>query len=106
MTTPYSGLTPSTGYTVVVRGRFADPATFSGICSFTTNAQGNGSCHSRFTGLQRLAISQLRIGGETGAPVLQATRQAVASGPGSIVSRGGCREPDQAGSTCTAPGRR
>ena len=101
----FSGLAPDTAYTVVVRGRFADPAVFSAICEFTTNASGIGGCESQFTGLLRLAIAQLRLGGANGAPVLQATRQAVVSGPGSITSDGGCREPDQAGSTCQAPGR-
>lgn len=101
----FSGLTADTAYTVVVRGRFLDPGAFSGICSFTTNGSGTGSCASQFTGLQRLAIAQLRLGGATGAAVLQATRQAVVTGPGSITSDGGCREPDQAGNTCTAPGR-
>lgn len=101
----FSGLDAETTYTVVVRGRFAAPAVFSGICTFTSNSSGSGSCSSQFTGLQRLAIAQLRLGSPDGAPVLQATRQAVVSGPGSITSAGGCREPDQAGSTCLAPGR-
>ena len=101
----FSGLAPDTAYTVVVRGRFAAPTVFSAICEFTTNANGIGGCQSRFTGLQRLAIAQLRLGGVGGTSVLQATRLAVVSGPGSITSDGGCREPDQAGGTCAAPGR-
>ena len=101
----FTGLTADTGYTVVVRGRFADPFAFSKICSFTTNDTGVGSCTSRFTGLQRLAIAQLRMGNSTGTTVLQATRQSVTAGPGSITSSGGCREPEQGGSTCAAPGR-
>ena len=101
----FSGLASDTTYTVVVRGQFADATAFSGLCSFTTNGTGNGSCASQFTGLQRLAIAQLRLGDATGTAVLQATRQAVVAGPGSITSDGGCREPDQAGSTCDAPGR-
>lgn len=100
----FSGLVPDTTYTVVVRGRFADPTVFSAICEFTTNASGVGACQSQFLGLERLAIAQLRLGGVDGTPILQATRQAVVSGPGSITSEGGCREPDQAGSTCEAPG--
>ena len=63
----------------------------------------NGSCEHTFLSLPKLGIAQLRLGGDAGPAVLQATRQAVASGPGEIVSRGGCREPDQAGSTCQAP---
>ena len=100
----FTGLAPDTAYTIVVRGRFADPTVFSAICEFTTNASGIGTCQSQFLGLQRLAIAQLRLGGVGGTPVLQATRQAVVSGPGSITSDGGCREPDQGGSTCEAPG--
>ncbi len=100
----FNGLAAETGYSVVIRDRFADDGTFSAICSFTTNSTGAGSCTSRFTGLQRLAIAQLRLT-STGAPVLQATRQIVVAGPGSITSSGGCREPDQAGTTCAAPGR-
>ncbi len=100
----FTGLAADTGYTVVVRGRFLNALAFSDICSFTTNSTGVGSCTSRFTGLQRLAVAQLRVTA-TGTPVLQATRQAVVSGPGSITSSGGCREPDQVGTTCAAPGR-
>jgi len=101
----FTGLMPDTAYSVAVRGRFADAAAFSDVCTFTTKSSGAGSCASDFIGLQRLAIVQLRLGGEDGMPVLQATRQSVApGGPGEIVSRGGCREPDQAGSTCEAPG--
>ncbi len=101
----FAGLTPDATYTVVVRGRFADAAAFSGICTFTANEAGVGACRSEFLGLQRLAIAQLRLGSETGTPILQATRQAVVAGPGSITSDGGCREPDQAGATCAAPGQ-
>ena len=100
----FNGLAPATAYTVVVRGRFADATAFSAICDFTTNGAGSGGCQSNFLGLQRLAIAQLRLGGVGGTPVLQATRQAVVAGPGAITSDGGCREPDQAGSTCDAPG--
>lgn len=100
----FQGLEPDTTYTVVVRGRFADATAFSAICSFTTNAGDGGSCSEQFIGLQRLAIAQLRLGDQSGTPVLQATRQAVVAGPGEIASRGGCREPEQMGSTCEAPG--
>ena len=89
---------PNTQYTVVVQGRFADPAPFSGICTFTTNKQGSGSCQNRFMGLQRLGIAQVRLGGENGAVVLEATRAS-----GAITSNGACREAPQAG--CDAPGK-
>jgi hypothetical protein len=99
----FSGLEVNTMYTVAVRGRFVDAMAFSGICSFTTDDAGNGTCQERFTGLQRLGVAQLRLGGEGGTPVLQATRPA--GGPGTIVSHGGCREPEQMASGCDAPGR-
>lgn len=99
----FTGLEANTMYTVVVRGRFANADAFSGICSFMTDDAGDGTCQSRFDGLQRLGVAQLRLGGEGGTPVLQATR--AAGGPGTIVSKGGCREPEQAASGCNAPGR-
>lgn len=98
----FSGLAANTDYVVVVRGRFADAAVFSEICRFTTNANGSGGCSEVFLGLARLAVAQLRLA--DGSPVLQATRQAVVSGPGSITSDGGCREPDSFGAICDAPG--
>ncbi len=102
----FSGLAPDVTYTVTVKGRFAVATDSSAICSFTTSTSGAGGCTARFTGLRRLAVSQLVTGDSAqGAPVLQATRQAVLAGPGSITSRGGCREPEQMGSTCAAPGR-
>ncbi|MEO5918209.1 MAG: hypothetical protein ABIQ17_01475 [Candidatus Limnocylindrales bacterium] len=102
----FNDLAADATYTVVVRGQFADPTVFSAICTFTTNGAGIGTCNSRFTGLRRLAIAQLRLGGVGGTPVLQATRQAVLpGGPGSITSDGGCRESDSAGAICDAPGR-
>lgn len=99
----FMGLAPYTQYTVAVRGAFGDPRAFYGICTFVTNESGTGVCQNQFTGLQRLDVVQLRLGDENGTPVLQATRQETATGPGEIVSRGGCRE--EAGTTCKAPGR-
>lgn len=100
----FKGLEPGTEYTVAVRGGLGtDPMAFSGICNFMTNVSGIGVCQNQFSGLQRLDVVQLRVGDENGQPVLQATRQATASGPGTIVSRGGCRE--EGGETCEAPGR-
>jgi len=102
----FSGLAANMSYTVTVKGRFASATESSKICSFTTTRSGNGGCATAFTGLQRLGVSQLVTGPDaSGAPVLQATRQALAKGPGSITSSGGCREPAQGGSTCAAPGR-
>jgi hypothetical protein len=94
----FAGLVPTTTYTVFVFGR-------GGICTFTTNAIGRGSCNSTFVSLPRFGIAQLRLGGDNGTPVLQATRLAVLSGPGQIISRGDCRDADQELSLCAAPGR-
>lgn len=102
----FAGLSSDTAYTVIVKGRFADATTSSAICSFATTTAGTGGCDARFSGLQRLAVSQLVTGTDAGGtPVLQATRQAVLAGPGSITSSGDCREAQQSGSTCFAPGR-
>jgi len=98
----FSGLAANMSYTVTVKGRFAPATASSAICSFTTTRSGNGGCATAFTGLEKLGVSQLVTA--SGAPVLQATRQGVAMGPGSITSSGGCREPAQGGSTCAAPG--
>jgi len=99
----FTGLEPNTAYTVVL---FMAGVPHSGICTFTTNAAGNGGCASTFETLDRFGSAQLRLGGETGAPVLQATRHSTGDiGPGEIISRGDCREPDQLRSLCHAPGR-
>lgn len=97
----FTGLASNITYSVVVKGR----TPVSKICSFTSNRTGVGSCSSRFTGLAKLGIAELHRGSSTGAVVLQAARQGIAIGVGSITSFGGCREADQTGSTCTAPGR-
>lgn len=101
----FGGLAADSTYTVAVAGRFADPTAFSGLCSFTTDSSGNGGCNSQFLGLSRLAIAQLRWGNEAGMPVLQATRQTVTTGPGSILSQGDCREPQQNGAICAVSDR-
>lgn len=100
----FMGLDPNTAYTVTVRGAFgADPNLYGAICSFVTNANGNGACETQIVGLRRLQVAQLRLGDENGTPVLQATREGFGPDPGLIESRGGCRE--EAGETCEAPGR-
>jgi hypothetical protein len=99
----FIGLAPDTTYTVVL---FMAGVPHSGICTFTTNVNGHGGCTSTFQTLDRFGSAQLRLGGDTGTPVLQATRHSTGDvGPGEIISRGDCREPDQLRSLCTAPGR-
>lgn len=99
----FAGLAPDTTYTVVL---FMAGVPRSGICTFTSNAIGQGGCTSKFETLDRFGSAQLRLGGEGGTPVLQATRHATGDiGPGEIISHGNCREPDQLRSLCDAPGR-
>ena len=99
----FAGLAPDTTYTVVL---FMAGVPHSGICTFTSNVIGQGGCSSKFETLDRFGSAQLRLGGEGGTPVLQATRHATGDiGPGEIISRGDCREPDQLRSLCDAPGR-
>ena len=100
----FMGLEPNMPYTVAVQGAFStDPSVYGGLCSFVTNANGNGNCENQLVGLLRLQVAQLRVGNVNGTPVLQATRPGFGSGPGLIESRGGCRV--SGGVTCDAPGR-
>jgi hypothetical protein len=75
----FSGLTPRTEYTVVIRGRTGDESSaaateFTPLCSFTAEADGKGSCFWYFQGLARLNVVQLREGAVDGRRVLQASR--------------------------------
>lgn len=62
-----TGLAPSTAYTWV--GIAAGTA--SEICSFVTDASGNGGCSSDVN--SRLGATEIRMGGVEGTPVLRAT---------------------------------
>jgi len=98
----FAGLAPETTYTVVLFA-FGVP---KAVCAFTSNENGHGGCTSTFTSLDRFGSAQLRLGGGSGTPVLQATRHSTGDvGPGEIISHGDCREPDQPRSLCVAPGR-
>jgi hypothetical protein len=82
----FTGLEAGASYTVVIRGRFGtagSPAadSFTPLCSFQTDAVGQGGCFWYFRGLARLNFVQLRTSGENGTPVLGARRP---RGPGSI----------------------
>ena len=82
----FTGLEAGASYTVVIRGRFGaagSPAadSFTPLCSFQTDATGQGGCFWYFRGLARLNLVQLRSGDETGTPVLGARRP---RGPGAI----------------------
>jgi hypothetical protein len=84
----FNGLEPDAAYTVVVKGRFGDPGSpdasaMTPICSFQADADGKGNCFWYFRGLARLNLVQLRAGDETGARVLQASRD---GNPGSITT--------------------
>jgi len=112
----FTGLEPGT-YSVVVKKGDGDGEQVPGsrdrtICTFTATDSGTGSCTGRFLELRALAVAQLQ--NNLGQVVAQATRTGApnpsggkftTAAPGEITSKGGCREPEQAGSTCTAPGR-
>ena len=114
----FTGLQAEQAYTVVVKRGEGDLETVPGtrdrtICSFTATSTGAGSCTGRFLELRALAVAQLQDA--NGTVVAQATRTGapnpdggtfMTAAPGEIISKGGCREPQQAGSQCTAPGRR
>ncbi len=75
----FTGLEARASYTVVVKGRFGDRGSpeedvLSPLCSFTTDAAGEGSCFWYFRGLARLNLVQLRAGDESGSRVLEASR--------------------------------
>lgn len=85
----FIGLRPGTDYITVVQGRFGEDGSseataFSPICTFRTDADGNGGCWYYMIGLRRLGVVQVRLGDENGPVVLQATRKE--DGPGSISS--------------------
>jgi len=82
----FTGLEAGASYTVVIRGRFGaagSPAadSFTKLCSFQTDAAGQGGCFWYFRGLARLNLVQLRTESANGIPVLGARRP---RGPGSI----------------------
>lgn len=108
----FSGLTPAVEYSVVVKRGEGDGDAAPGsrdrtICTFTATDAGTGTCTGRFLELRALAVAQLKAA--DGQVLAQATRTGAAgftaAAPGEITSKGGCREPEQAGSQCTAPGR-
>src|SRR5918994_5325377 len=75
----FTGLEAGASYTVVIRGRFGAAGSlaadrFTPLCSFQTDAVGEGGCFWYFRGLARLNLVHLRTGGENGIPVLGARR--------------------------------
>lgn len=113
----FTGLEAGRGYSVVVKkgegvGNETPGTSDRTICTFTAAASGTGTCTGRFLELRALAVAQLQK--SDGTVVAQATRTGApnpaggwftTSAPGEITSSGGCREPEQNGSQCTAPGR-
>jgi len=84
----FTGLKARASYTVVIRGRYGAAGSraadsFTPLCSFKTDAVGQGGCFWYFRGLARLNFVQLRAGGENGTSVLGARRP---RGPGSIAT--------------------
>lgn len=85
----FAGLQPESHYVTLVQGRTGEdnsPAAgaFSLICAFRTDGEGEGGCWYYLIGLRRLGIVQVRLDGEDGPVVLQATR--MDGGPGSMTS--------------------
>jgi len=84
----FSGLKPRQMYTITVPGRYdAPPPAESGIVSFVTSSDGSSRTYFEFVGLARLGVARLRLGGDQGPVVLQATR--AAGGAGTIVTQPG-----------------
>lgn len=116
----FTGLDAGTSYVVVVKRGAGDGDAVPGssdrtICTFTASSSGTGTCVGRFLELRALAVAQLQQVMASGPTVVvaQATRTGApnpaggtftAAAPGEITSKGGCREPEQGGSQCTAPG--
>jgi hypothetical protein len=81
----FSGLAANTTYVVMIKGRASatdtnddsdapDNQPLDGLCSFTTDDTGKGSCFWYFSGLARLNVVQLRENDLKGARVMQAMR--------------------------------
>jgi hypothetical protein len=83
-------LNPDTTYTFLVRGATGDTA----ICSAMANAQGTFTCSDQ----------NLKLPGFGIAVVRDAAGTEVATG--TFARRGNCRDPQQAGSQCNAPGQK
>ncbi|MFC3688890.1 hypothetical protein [Aquipuribacter hungaricus] len=112
----FTGLDAGVAYSVVVKRGEGDAEVVPGsrdrtICTFTATATGTGTCTGSFLELRALAVAQLLD--SSGTVVAQATRTGApnpaggtftAAAPGEITGDGGCREPEQGGSQCTAPG--
>lgn len=112
----FTGLDAGKGYSVLVKrgegvGTQTPGTSDRTICTFTATASGTGTCTGRFLELRALAVAQLT---SNGTVVAQATRTGApnpaggsftTAAPGEITSSGGCREPEQKGSQCVAPGR-
>ncbi len=84
-----SGLAPNSEYTFQVNGG-PRPAT---ICTFTTDANGTGGCSEQ----------GLELPGFTTAEIVDEDGMVVASG--AFDRRGTCRDPQQGGTQCEAPGQ-
>lgn len=87
-----SGLAPNTAYAFYVAGAGAGTAGRL-ICSDTSDGAGNFTCSEQHLSLPGFASAQLRTASGT---VVVA---------GLFERRGNCRDPDQAGSQCDAPGQ-
>ena len=87
--TRVDGLEPGEDYTFRVTG----PGGLQTICTFTANASGSGGCSEQ----------GLKLGGFTTAQIVDKNGTVVASG--TFARRGTCRDPQQGGELCEAPGQ-
>jgi len=86
------GLAPNTSYSFSVTGAGAGAAGRL-ICSDTSNSTGTFTCNAQGLTLPGFTTAQVRTSG--GAIVAS----------GTFERRGNCRDPQQAGSQCKAPGQ-
>ncbi len=80
LTFQFVNLDANANYVTVVRGRFGEDDSpeaneYTALCSFRSDANGDGGCWHYLVGLRRLAVVQVRLGDEAGQPVLQATKE-------------------------------
>ena len=86
-----SGLTPNTAYSFYVAGATAGNTGVL-ICSDTSNSSGVFTCSTQHLVLPGFSRAEIRLG-----TTIVAT--------GTFARRGNCRDPNQAGELCSAPGQ-
>ncbi len=88
-----SGLMPNTSYSFYVAGAGAGTAGVL-ICSGTSDAAGVFTCSAQHKPLPGFSRAEIRLGTTTTVVAM-----------GTFERRGNCRDPEQGGSQCVAPGQ-